>query len=135
LPFALNSAKGGSNYFFNPGIPMNELPIIQKTYDLIRWYIPHLNKLPREHKFILGERIATGLYDLLDGLLRARFAKEKSGLLTQLNSNLDILRYQTRLLHDFKVMNTKQYEYASQATNSIGLDLGGWIKQQQRISS
>ena len=28
-----------------------ELPIIQKTYDLILWYVPHLNKLP------LSERI------------------------------------------------------------------------------
>ena len=24
-----------------------ELPIIQKTYDLILWYVPLLNRLPR----------------------------------------------------------------------------------------
>jgi hypothetical protein len=23
---------------------------------LIRWYVPHLTKLPREHKFTLGDR-------------------------------------------------------------------------------
>jgi hypothetical protein len=49
---------------------MENLPIIQKTYDLIQWYIPILNRLPRNHKYLLGNRIITGLYDLLDGLLR-----------------------------------------------------------------
>ncbi|MCL1472927.1 four helix bundle protein [Argonema antarcticum A004/B2] len=29
---------------------MNELAIIQKTYDLIKWYVPILNRLPRDHK-------------------------------------------------------------------------------------
>ncbi len=65
---------------------MQDLPVIQRTYDLIKWYVPILNRLPREHKFLLGERIVTGLYDLLEGLIQARYAKEK---LTQLKSNLE----------------------------------------------
>ena len=44
---------------------MQDLPIIPKTYDLIRWYVPLLNNLPRSHRFILGDRIITGLYELL----------------------------------------------------------------------
>ncbi len=56
---------------------MNELPIIQKTYDLIKYYVPILNRLPRDHKFILGDRIITGLYDLLEGLINAKYSKEK----------------------------------------------------------
>jgi hypothetical protein len=31
-----------------------DLPVIQKTYDLIRWYVPILNRLPRDHRFTLG---------------------------------------------------------------------------------
>ena len=53
---------------------MNELPIIQKTYDLIKWYIPILNRLPRNHRFALGDRMSDNLYDLLEGLIRARYA-------------------------------------------------------------
>ena len=49
----------------NPRVKMKELPIIQKTYDLVKWYVPILNKLPRSHKFMLGERIITRLYELL----------------------------------------------------------------------
>ncbi|MGB3786420.1 MAG: hypothetical protein WA949_00315 [Phormidesmis sp.] len=29
----------------------SELPMIQKTYDLIKWYVPLLNRLPKAHKF------------------------------------------------------------------------------------
>jgi hypothetical protein len=53
---------------------MAELAIIQKTYDLIRWYVPILNRLPREHKFMIGDLIITGLYDLLEGLIASRYA-------------------------------------------------------------
>jgi hypothetical protein len=53
---------------------MTELPIIQKTYDLIKWYIPHLNKLPREHRFALGDRMIKELYVILEALIRVRFA-------------------------------------------------------------
>ena len=54
---------------------MSELPIVQKTYDLIRWYIPILNRLPRDHRFALGDRIVNNLYDLLEELIRARYSK------------------------------------------------------------
>ncbi len=110
---------------------MQDLPVIQRTYDLIKWYVPILNRLPREHKFLLGERIITGLYDLLEGLIQARYAKEKLTQLEALNVKLDILRHQTRLLLDFNLIKTERYEYAGQQINAIGTELGGWIKQQR----
>lgn len=110
---------------------MDELPIIQKTYDLIKWYVPILNRLPRNHKFILGERLTQGLYDLLEGLITARYQRQKLETLEPLNINLDILRYQTRLLLDFDLITTQRYEYISKRFAEIGSELGGWIKQQQ----
>ncbi|QKQ72793.1 diversity-generating retroelement protein Avd [Nostoc sp. TCL240-02] len=110
---------------------MSDLPIIQKTYDLIKWYVPILNRLPRDHKFLLGNRIITELYDLLDGLIIARYARQKLAQLEDLNSKLDILRYQTRLLLEFNLIKTERYEYAQKLLNDIGIDLGGWIKQQK----
>ena len=112
---------------------MEELPIIQKTYDLIKWYIPILNRLPRNHRFALGDRMSDNLYDLLEGLIRARYAKsDKLARLQALNTQLDILRYQTRLLYDFELIATERYKYINQQLNGIGIELGGWIKQQQK---
>ena len=54
---------------------MKELPIIQKTYDLIKWYIPILNRLPRDHRFALDDRLVNNLYYLLEELIQARYAK------------------------------------------------------------
>jgi hypothetical protein len=111
---------------------MQELPIIQKTYDLIKWYVPILNRLPREHKFGLGDRMVKGLYDLLEGLIYARYAKrDRITKLETLNTRLDVLRYQTRLLLEFQLISTQRYEYIGKQLIDIGSDLGGWIKQQR----
>jgi len=110
---------------------MQELPIIEKTYDLIKWYVPILNRLPRSHRFVLGDRMLTGLYELLEGLIWARYARnDRLTRLKSLNTHLDILRYQTRLLLDFQLISTERYDYAGQQLIAIGSDLGGWIKQQ-----
>lgn len=109
---------------------MNELPIIQKTYDLIRWYAPILNRLPRQHKFSQGDRIIGQLYDLLEGLIAARYTSDRRAILPKLNIQLEILRYQTHLLLDFQLIDLRRYENASKMINDIGQDLGGWIKEQ-----
>ncbi|MBD1865019.1 MULTISPECIES: diversity-generating retroelement protein Avd [Trichocoleus] len=111
---------------------MEELPIIPKTYDLIKWYVPILNRLPRDHRFALGDRLISKLYDLLEGLIQARYSQNKLRQLEVLNTELDILRYQTRLLVDFSLINTDRYEYAGKQINAIGTDLGGWINQQRQ---
>jgi len=110
----------------------NELPIIQKTYDLIKWYVPILNRLPVSFKFNLGERITTRLYDLLEDLLIAQYQANKIQKLEELNQSLVVLRYQSRLLLDFELINLKRYEYIITQLDSIGTDLGGWLKQQKQ---
>ena len=34
-----------------------ELPIQEATLDLIRWFLPILHRLPRQHRHGLGERL------------------------------------------------------------------------------
>ncbi len=55
-----------------------ELPIIQKAYDLIKWYVPILQRLPRDHRFTLGDRMIVGLYALLDALIQARYVRNRA---------------------------------------------------------
>lgn len=124
---------------FKGGVPnsyvskqMSDLPIIQKTYDFIKWYVPILNRLPRDHKLLLGDRIIRGLYELLEELIIARYAQDKLTKLEALNPKLDILRYQSRLLLDFQLIKAERHEYIGKLINEIGTDLGGWIKQQRR---
>lgn len=46
-----------------------ELSVIQKAHDLILWYVPILNRLPRDHKFMLGDRLVSGRYKFHEGLV------------------------------------------------------------------
>src|SRR5436853_3828502 len=54
------------------GRTQEELVVITKTYDLILWSCNHTGKFPRNHRFVLGERIERNLYDLLELLIRAK---------------------------------------------------------------
>lgn len=109
-----------------------ELPIIQKTYDLVKWYVPILNRLPRDHKFLLGDRIIAGLYELLEELILARYTRDKLARLKALNGRLDLIRHQTRLLLEFELMSARRYHYVGQLIDAVGIDLGAWIKQQSQ---
>jgi len=33
-----------------------ELPIIQKTFDMLLWLLPKIDKFPRKQNYLLGER-------------------------------------------------------------------------------
>jgi hypothetical protein len=114
---------------------MKELPILQKVYDLVKWYIPILTRLPRNHKYTLGDRLITNLYTLLDDLITAQYEREKLPRLQSINTRLEIIRYQTRLLHEFDLIHALRYEHAAKLTNDIGSDLGGWIRQQRSKTS
>ena len=74
-----------------------ELVVITKTYDLILWSCRHTGKFPRNHRFVLGERIERNLYDLLETLIRAKYTRQRRELLEHTNLLLEILRFQMRL--------------------------------------
>ena len=105
-----------------------ELSIIQKTYDLTLWLVPILGRMPRQHRFTLGERISDNLYDFLEQLIEAKYSKNKREILSKLNPRLSVIQYQIRLLYDLKLISLQRYDYASKHLTEIGQELGGWLK-------
>ena len=77
-----------------------ELVAITKTYDLILWSCHHTGKFPRNHRFVLGERIERNLYDLLETLIRAKYTRQRQPLLEQANLMLEILPFQMQSAKD-----------------------------------
>jgi hypothetical protein len=71
---------------------INSLPIVQNTYDFVKWYIPILNRLLKTHKFTLCDRIINELYRFLEELITVQFSSEKLAQLQTLNVKLAILR-------------------------------------------
>ena len=58
-----------------------ELTVITKTYDLILWSCNHTSRFPRNHRFVLGERIERNLYGLLKMLIAAKYTRNRQRLL------------------------------------------------------
>ena len=59
----------------------DELVVITRAFDLAREMTQRTRKLPRDLKFVLGDRMLTTTYDVLDTLIEARYARTKRALL------------------------------------------------------
>jgi hypothetical protein len=66
-----------------------ELVVITRTYDLILWSCNHRSKFPRNHRFVLGERIERSLYNLLETLIQAKYTRSRQRLLEDANLALE----------------------------------------------
>ncbi len=108
-----------------------ELQIITKTYDFLLYLIPQVAKFPRAERYLVGERLENTCLDFFELLLTACYSKDKVALLQRANVKLEQARYYVRLCKDLKFTNLHHYEVISKKMNEIGVQLGGWIKQQK----
>jgi hypothetical protein len=109
-----------------------EVSAVTKTYDLTLWLLPHVGKFDRQHRFTLGNRLEEGVLEVLELLVEASYTREKQPLLRRANLRLERLRYLVRLAKDLRQLSLKQYEFAARAMNEIGMEIGGWAKQQTK---
>lgn len=110
---------------------MNNAPlIITKVYDFLLYLIPQISDLPRSQRYLLGDRLELASFDVLETLLDACYSPSKLTLLKTANVKLEKIRYYIRLCKDLKLINLHRYEVLSKMINEIGMQLGGWIKQQ-----
>ena len=92
-----------------------EMIVITRTYDLILWSCHHTSKFPRNHRFVLGERIERNLYHLLETLIAAKYRKDRRRLLEDANLSLEILRFQMKLAKDLQCLKVESYAFAAKA--------------------
>jgi hypothetical protein len=69
------------------------MTVIPKTYDLLVWLLPTLAKFPRDQKFLLGDRLQTGLMDLLGLLIEANYTRDRAQILRRANIELEKFRF------------------------------------------
>lgn len=106
----------------------DELLVIQKLYDYLIWVSPIINRLPRDKKFTIGDRLLNKLYDVLEDLIKAKYrSRNKLELLEQANVGLEIVRFYQRLILSDNLWDRKRYQFASKSVNEIGILLGKWV--------
>ena len=95
---------------------------------LILWSCNHTSRFPRNHRFVLGERIERNLYGILETLIAAKYTKNRHRLLEDTNLNLEILRFQMRLAKDLQCLKVESYAFAAKSIDEIGRLVGGWLR-------
>ena len=107
------------------------LAIFEKTYELILWLYPAINKFPKSQRFVLGQQMENTALSILKGIVRANQERDKRPHLEKISVELDVLRIFIRLAKDMKFISVRQYQFAAEKVNEIGKMLGGWLKSQR----
>lgn len=104
-------------------------PIVEHCHQTLQWIIPTIDKFPRQRRFTVGERIETGLLDILTFATEASYATQKSALLQQASLRLNVVIHLWRLSYELKIIDKRRYFFGAEKLNIIGRQLGGWRKQ------
>ena len=107
---------------------MRELEVVQRAYDLILWEVPLITRFPVPYRAVLGDRMQSTLYTILEKLVTARYDRQgRRGLLSGVNIELEKARYQVRLARDLGLWDCKRQEHAAGLINEVGRQVGGWL--------
>lgn len=111
---------------------MTENPqILTSFYDYLLYLIQRVEKFPRNQRYLLGEKLETLSLEVMEMLVAATYSGEKLKILQTANIKLEQIRFHVRLCKDVKLISLHHYEVMSKTLNDIGMQLGGWIKQQK----
>ena len=110
---------------------MDELKILQKTYDMLQYLYLTLQQYPKSEKYALAADTKLAAYELLKLIIAANKRYHKKTTMQDADIQLDILRHLVRLGKDLGFMSTKRFEVLSGHTTEIGKMIGGWMKTLQ----
>lgn len=107
---------------------MKQSPIFTKSYDFLRWLIPHTLAFPKSQRGVLARQIQTQAFGFYEALVDAGLNDNPLPDLRRADASLAKLRAYLRLCHDLELLAMGQYGYASQQVTELGKLLGGWVR-------
>lgn len=106
----------------------NHPKAVQDCHELLAWIIPKLDRFPRARRYTLGERLESGLLEVLELLIGAAYGADRRDSLQRANRKLDVVRHLWRLGHSLRAVNGKGYEHGARLMVDLGRQIGGWHK-------
>lgn len=103
-----------------------ELPVIQRTYGLLKWFGGRVARFPRVHRDSLGALVLARLNELFDVLLEAKYTRDRGPLLDRANVRVEQLRFRVRLACDLGCLRATSYGFAAGELDAVGRMVGGW---------
>jgi len=111
---------------------MQELKVLQKTYDMIQYGYTCLRQYPKSEKHTLAAETKEEMFGLLKAIIAANKKYYKKNTIQEADIHLETLRYYMRLARDLKFLPIRKYEHWAKMTVEIGKMIGGWLKSTRR---
>jgi hypothetical protein len=111
-----------------PGEPA---AIALRMEDLTLWALERAAKMPRDHKFTVGDRLVETCLDVNAALVEASFVRDKLGLLHAASRGLIRARVLVRLAERLGLLTARQRGYFASESEALGRQLGGWTRSQR----
>ena len=105
-----------------------ELPLFLHWEKFLLWLLPKTGKFPRSVRFTLQQRIDNHALDVLEGILAARYRRDRSGYLEQVSLGIDKLQVLMRIAHALGHLDQRGYEHSARQLDEAGRMAGGWLK-------
>ncbi len=107
---------------------IQDLTIVTKVFDMIKYGYQALAQFPKAEKFALAADIKRCMHQIFEYVIEAAKKYYKKTTLQQLDVEVTKLKYYVRLAHELGFLPPKKYEVWSGLIVEIGKMLGGWIK-------
>lgn len=109
-------------------VASHEIKVCNDIYGLMKWYGRLLQDFPRNHRYGVGLRIETNIYDMMNLVNLANTGILKKERLTEANALLQTLKYLVRLIWELRLISELQHHAFIEQMDNIGRQLGGWIR-------
>ena len=87
-----------------------ELRILEKVYEMILYYHCLYVKIPKAHKYNLGEKITDNLLSFYILVEQIDKDSDKKNWIKEIDLKLDIIRLLIRMAKDLRIVSLKQYD-------------------------
>ncbi|MGG1600591.1 diversity-generating retroelement protein Avd [Paenibacillus naphthalenovorans] len=107
---------------------MNDLKILQKSFDMTKYGYAALRQFPKSERFTLAAEMKSCMLRFMRGIITANKRYHKKTTLQDVDIELQLLRMYLRLAVDLQFLPFRKYENWVKMLDEIGKMLGGWIK-------
>lgn len=114
-----------------PSAPGEPAAIALRMEDLTLWALERAAKMPRDHKFTVGDRLVETCLDVNAALVEASFVRDKLQLLQAASRGLIRARVLVRLAERLGLLTARQRGYFASESEALGRQLGGWTRSQR----
>jgi hypothetical protein len=108
-----------------------DYPVYVHWYRTLDPILSRAEAFPRNARFSLGSRVADAGMDVMEGIVRAIYTRDRGPILAEVNMKLEWLRVLFRIAHDRRYLSTKQYEDLARRIDEAGRMVGGWSRPKQ----